>query len=155
VRASTVDEAAGQARALLSQGRSLDLGLMQVNTAQLARHNLTIEAAFDACRSMAAGADHYADDVRAVWGLAHRRYNTGGIEHGAAYAAGVEQVLTRVRLQQAQADAGPPREDVVAPQPRAPVRGLEDVLHATKPVPDDSDGLSDALHPPQGKETTP
>jgi hypothetical protein len=37
-------------------------------------------------------------------------------------------------------------EDVVAPEPRRPPPALEDALHATPPVPDASDGLSDALH---------
>ena len=100
VHSATPQEAAARAGALLAQGRSIDLGLMQVNSAQLARHGLTLETAFNACRSIAAGADHYAEDIRAVWTLAHRRYNTGSTERGAAYAADVEQVLNRVRGQQ-------------------------------------------------------
>ena len=64
VRSATPQEAAARAAALLAQGRSIDLGLMQINSGQLARHGLTVETAFDACRSMAAGADHYADDGR-------------------------------------------------------------------------------------------
>ena len=155
LRSPTAAAAAVQARALLEQGRSLDLGLMQINTAQLTRHGLTVEAAFDACRSMAAGADHYADDVRAVWTLAHRRYNTGSTERGSAYATSVEQVLARVKLQQAQPGAPAIQDDVVAPQPRRLPPGLEDALHATPPVPDASDGLSDALHPPKAKEDAP
>lgn len=149
VRSATSAEAAAKARALLAQGRSIDLGIMQINSAQLARHGLTVEEAFDACRNVAAGADHYADDVRAVWNLAHRRYNTGGMERGAAYAAGVEQVLARVRNPAIQI-AGSYRtpatpEDIAAPSPRRPPPGLEDVLHATPAVPDDQDGLGDAL----------
>lgn len=97
IRSATPAEAAEKARALLAQGRSLDLGLMQINSANLTRHGLTVETAFDACRNVAAGADHYADDVRAVWTLAHRRYNTGSTERGAAYAASVERVLARVQ----------------------------------------------------------
>lgn len=97
VRSATAQEAATRARTLIAQGRSLDLGLMQINTVNLTRRGLTVETAFDACRNAAAGADHYADDVRAVWTLAHRRYNTGSIERGAAYAVGVEQVLARVQ----------------------------------------------------------
>jgi type IV secretion system protein VirB1 len=142
VRSATAEEAGTQARALIVAGRSIDLGLMQINSGQLAHHGLTIEAAFSACRSMEAGADHYADDVRYVWNLAHRRYNTGTIERGAAYAASIEQLLTRVRAEPLV--RGP--EDVVAPEPRRPFPGLEDVLHATAPVPDANDGLSDALH---------
>ena len=118
VRSATAQEAVTRARALLAQGRSLDLGLMQINTAQLARHGLTVETAFDACRSMAAGADHYAADVVAVWTLAHRRYNTGSTERGAAYAAGVEQVLARVRAQQS--GAASPSAPVAASPPPPP-----------------------------------
>jgi len=96
IRSTTPQQAAARAAALLVEGRSIDLGLMQINSGQLAQHGLTLDVAFDACRSMAAGADHYADDVRAVWSLAHRRYNTGGTERGAAYAASIERVLARV-----------------------------------------------------------
>ena len=120
VRSATPQEAATRARSFVAQGRSLDLGLMQINITQLARHGLTIEAAFDACRSMAAGAAHYADDVRAVWTLAHRRYNTGSTERGAAYAASVEQVLRRVRQQQATLPAPSTPLALVPQQPPAP-----------------------------------
>ena len=162
IRSATPQEAAARAAALLAQGRSIDLGLMQVNSGQLARHGLTIEAAFDACRSMAAGADHYAADVQAVWNLAHRRYNTGGTERGAAYAAGVEQVLARVRNPAIQI-AGPYRapatpEDTVAPEPPRPPPGMEDALHAGPPVPDDTAGLVDAFRRPSSvspKEPAP
>jgi len=120
IHSATPQEAAARATALLTQGRSIDLGLMQVNSTQLAHHNLTVEAAFDACKNMAAGADHYADDVRAVWTLAHRRYNTGSTERGAAYAAGVEQVLNRVRVQQTGLPASPAQSSLVPQQPPAP-----------------------------------
>jgi type IV secretion system protein VirB1 len=162
IRSTTPQEAATRAAALLAQGRSIDLGLMQVNSGQLARHGLIVETAFDACRSMAAGADHYAADVQAVWNLAHRRYNTGGTEHGAAYAAGVEQVLARVRNPAIQI-AGPYRapatpEDTVAPEPPRPPPGMEDALHAGPPVPDDAADLVDAFHRPSSvspKEPAP
>ena len=151
IRSATVKEAAEQARALMVQGRSIDLGLMQVNSAQLARHGLSIEAALDACRSMAAGADHFAADVDAVWNLAHRRYNTGSVDRGAAYAAQVEQVLARVRAGPL-TPGGVVRSNVATPQPVRPPPGLEDVLHATSPVPEDGEGLTDALHSQSLKE---
>ncbi len=148
IRSAMSQEAATRAAALLAQGRSI----VQVNSGQLARHGLTVEQAFDICRNVAAGADHYAADVRAVWSLAHRRYNTGGTERGAAYAAGVEQVLARVRSPAIQI-AGPYRapatpEDTVAPEPPRPPPGMEDALHAGPPVPDDAAGLVDAFHRP-------
>lgn len=125
VRSATPQEAAARAAALIAQGRSVDLGLMQINSGQLAGHGLTLEAAFDACRSMAAGADHYAADVQAVWSLAHRRYNTGSTERGAAYAVGVEQVLNRVRAQQpglpaSAAQPSPVPQQLPVPPPCAP-----------------------------------
>lgn len=120
VRSATPVEAAAKARALLAQGRSIDLGLMQINSAQLARHGLTVEEAFDACRNVAAGADHYAADVQAVWSLAHRRYNTGSTERGAAYAAGVEQVLNRARTQQGTLPASAVQPSPVSQQPPVP-----------------------------------
>ena len=151
IRSATPQEAATRAVALIAQGRSIDLGLMQISNANLARHGLTVETAFDACRNMAAGADHYADDVKAVWSLAHRRYNTGSTERGAAYAAGVEQVLARVRLQPGAPPADP--EDTVAPAPRRPPPRLEDALHATPPASADANKveLGDALHHPNRK----
>jgi len=104
LRSTTPQEAATRAATLLAQGRSIDLGLMQTNSGQLAHHGLTVQTAFNACRNMAAGAAHYADDVQVVWTLAHRRYNTGSTERGAAYAAGIGEVLSRVRAQQAAAE---------------------------------------------------
>lgn len=150
VRSSTSSEAVQAARLLLAQGRSIDLGLMQINSAQLASHTLSVEDAFDSCRSMAAGADHYEADIRAVWNLAHRRYNTGSIERGERYAAEVEQILVRVRS--GGVSTPPPEESVATPQPHPP-HGLEDVLHATAPVQEAGDSLSDALHPGPSKET--
>jgi type IV secretion system protein VirB1 len=120
IRSATPQEATTRAAALVAQGRSIDLGLMQVNSGQLARHGLTVETAFDACRSMAAGADHYAADVQAVWSLAHRRYNTGSTERGAAYAASVEQVLNRVRAQRDALPTSPMQPSLVPQQPPAP-----------------------------------
>ncbi len=114
IHSATPQEAAARAAALLVQGRSIDLGLMQINSAQLEQHGLTLDVAFDACRNMAAGADHYADDVRAVWTLAHRRYNTGSIERGAAYAASVERVLARA--------SAPAAAVLPSPQAAAPMR---------------------------------
>ena len=114
VHSASPQEAAARAAVLLVQGRSIDLGLMQINSAQLERHGLTLDVAFDACRNMAAGADHYADDVRAVWTMAHRRYNTGSTERGAAYAASVERVLARASAPAATAS--------LSPQAAAPVR---------------------------------
>lgn len=97
IQSMTSQEAAARAHVLLGQGRRIDLGLMQISDRQLARHGLTVERAFDACQNMRAGAEHYRADVQTAFRLGHQIYNTGGTERGAAYAAGVEQVLARVR----------------------------------------------------------
>ncbi len=123
-RFATASEAAASARALNAQGRDYDAGLLQVNRRQFARHSLTPDTAFDPCLSMKAGAEHYADDLRAasIFSLAHRRYNTGGFERGAAYAASIERILTRSRSTPAAAPSSPtalalPLDPFVRPAP--------------------------------------
>lgn len=113
LRSASPEEARAKARTLLAQGRSFDLGLMQINVASLSQDGLTIDTAFDACRNMAAGAAHFTADVRAVLNLSHRRYNTGSTERGAGYASAIETVLTRIQA------AGPDasRSVVTAPLP--------------------------------------
>ena len=73
-------------------GHSVDLGLMQINSANLARLGLSIADAFDACRSIKAGAQMLEADYRAAMRDALSRYNTGdpvrGIVNG--YVARVE-----------------------------------------------------------------
>lgn len=123
LRSSSPEEARARARTLLVQGRSFDLGLMQINVGSLAQDGLSIDTAFDACRNMAAGAAHFTADVRAVLNLSHRRYNTGSTERGAGYASAIETVLARIQT------AGPDTSRSVvtgpllppAPPPCAPV----------------------------------
>jgi type IV secretion system protein VirB1 len=71
---------------------SVDLGLMQINSANLAPLGLSIADAFDPCRSMRAGAQVLQTDYRAAIRDTLSRYNTGdpvtGIENG--YVARVE-----------------------------------------------------------------
>jgi type IV secretion system protein VirB1 len=59
---ATKEEAVARARALLAQGRSIDLGLLQINNVNLALLGLTVETAFDACQNLRAGAEHLAAD---------------------------------------------------------------------------------------------
>lgn len=115
LRSSTPEDARAKARTLLAQGRSFDLGLMQINVASLAQDGLTIDTAFDACRNMAAGAAHFTADVRAVLNLSHRRYNTGSTERGAGYASAIETVLTRIQA------IGPDTDRSVATLPLSPL----------------------------------
>jgi type IV secretion system protein VirB1 len=172
-------EAAGLAHMRLAQGHSLDLGIMQVNSANLAPTGLTVMTAFDAGESMRAGALiltaayrqclHGNDSPNGTGQQAALRcaasiYNTGreqaGILNG--YQADVwraaAQVVPAIQLSGAGAlpsppVSGAPPEGVVTPEPRRPPPDLEDALHATPPVPDSGDGLSDALHLTKGKDT--
>ena len=54
-RPQRADEAARLARELISQGRSVDLGLMQVNSKNLKRLGLTPSDALDPCKNIKAG----------------------------------------------------------------------------------------------------
>src|SRR5690606_27037110 len=56
VRAADRRDAIAQASALISAGRSVDLGLAQINSRNLAWLGLTVEDAFDPCRNIAASA---------------------------------------------------------------------------------------------------
>lgn len=56
VRPATSQEAAARAGELIRQGRSVDLGIMQINNRNLGWLGLSIEDAFDPCRNIAAGA---------------------------------------------------------------------------------------------------
>ncbi|THD60595.1 lytic transglycosylase domain-containing protein [Phenylobacterium sp.] len=85
-------EAAAVARRLIGAGGNLDLGLTQINSANLARLGLSIDDAFEPCRNLAAGAQILAED----YGVAHvpavdpqaalrtalSLYNTGDVSRG-------------------------------------------------------------------------
>lgn len=85
-------EAVDHAEALLAVGANLDLGLAQINSGNLARLGLTVESAFDPCRSLAAGAallhEAYASarrdaaDPQAALRTALSLYNTGDQARG-------------------------------------------------------------------------
>jgi len=174
---ASADEAAGLARMLLAQGHSLDLGIMQVNSANLARTGLTVKTAFDPGDSMRAGAliltvayrqclrgnaNPNSAEQQMALRCAASIYNTGreqaGILNG--YQGEVwraaAHVVPAIQFNGASALPSPPGprappEDVVAPEPRRrPATALEDALHATPLVPDVVDGLSDALHLTEG-----
>jgi type IV secretion system protein VirB1 len=85
------EEALAIARGLIDSKHSVDLGLMQINSGNLAWLSLPIEAAFDPCRSIAAGArvlsEAYRgggtqDEQRRALEAALSRYNTGNPADG-------------------------------------------------------------------------
>ena len=101
---SSATDAAVYAVSLVSQGYSVDVGLMQVNSANLARFNVPIMEAFDPCKNIELGTRVYLEAAELVskypdhFASSYTRlqatlsvYNTGspwaGIENG--YAAHV------------------------------------------------------------------
>ncbi|WP_340644170.1 lytic transglycosylase domain-containing protein [Phenylobacterium sp.] len=92
VRARSLQEAATLAREFIKQGRSVDLGLGQINSANLHRLGLTVEAAFDPCLNLSAAgrilAEAYAQarlrhaDEQTGLRAALSIYNTGDDTRG-------------------------------------------------------------------------
>ena len=131
-------EAEGLASVLITTGHSVDVGLMQVNSANFPALGLTIAQAFDPCASLAAGAKVL---VRAYRGgatddaqqqairVALSRYNTGDPDRGFTngYVRKVEasavQVVPAIRALPAQTGdmrAATPPVSAPAPDPNAP-----------------------------------
>ncbi len=85
-------DAAALARSIISQGYSVDLGLMQVNSRNLARLGYTVEDMFEPCKNLAAGArvltSFYLsarprfNDEQAALRAALSAYNTGSFARG-------------------------------------------------------------------------
>jgi type IV secretion system protein VirB1 len=176
---ASAGEAVGLARMCLVQGHSLDLGLMQVNSANLGRTGLTVTTAFDAGNSMRAGAliltaayrqclhgndSPNGTEQQAALRCAASIYNTGreqaGILNG--YQTDVwraaAQLVPAIQVSGTGAHSTPPGPgsppaDVATPEPSRPPPALEDALHAPPSVPDADEGLSDALHLTKGKDT--
>ncbi|WP_312405884.1 lytic transglycosylase domain-containing protein [Brevundimonas sp.] len=107
-RPRTAAEASRIARRLIAAGANIDLGLAQINAANLSRLGLSIEDAFDPCRSLEAGAavlmagyrpasDH-PDARQQALRVALSLYNTGhprrGFRNG--YVARVEASAARL-----------------------------------------------------------
>lgn len=88
---ASVDEAAALADALIAQGHSIDLGLMQINSANLRRLGYSTRDALDPCKSVSGGAlilsRNYASvrnvsDPQVALRHALSQYNTGNIRAG-------------------------------------------------------------------------
>lgn len=122
VRAASASDAAEKASALIAAGRSIDLGLAQINSKNLGWLGLTVEAAFDPCRNLAAAArllqagygQRGADTIgeQPALRMALSRYNTGdpvrGFHNG--YVAKVTMAAARIvpAIQVAPGSPAPP-----------------------------------------------
>ena len=129
VAPTSVDDAVSKASALIAAGRSVDLGLAQINSRNLAWLGLTVEDAFDPCRNLAAAArvlrGGYDANQASVLGeqqalrVALSRYNTGdaarGFDNG--YVAKVVSASARV-VPAIQPTPGTPTEAAEPPPSR-------------------------------------
>ncbi len=104
---SSVADATRLATQLIAAGHSVDIGLMQITSSNFTVAGLTVPAALDPCRSLAAGAAILAAGYggglthasqQAALRVALSRYNTGDAGRGFAngYVARVEQAAQRV-----------------------------------------------------------
>jgi type IV secretion system protein VirB1 len=109
-------EAEELARRLIAAGHSVDLGLAQIDDANLTRLGLSLRTVFDTCANLTAGAQILADDYSTAIpyfgqgqvALRHAigMYNTGRLDAGAAY---VRRVLIAAGVRKAMLDLRPRR----------------------------------------------
>lgn len=164
-RPQTQSEAARIARELIGQGKSIDMGLGQINSANLAGLKLTPEQVFEPCENVKASAqilsggfrvaNATAANERAALDQALSRYNTGNPERGitngyvglvraARYevpALDASAPAPAAPAQPAQEESPPPEWDVFA---RAKYRGPRP---APKAPPEDAAATSDPAAP--------
>lgn len=126
VRAKSKDDAIAKAAALIAAGRSVDLGVAQINSRNLQWLGLSVEAAFDPCRNLAASArvlqEGYARGAAGGVGeqpalqRALSYYNTGHPERGVRN--GYVAKVTKAAAQVVPAIRALP--ELTAPKPAAP-----------------------------------
>ena len=122
VQAATLDEATAIATRYIRAGYSVDLGLAQINSHNLARLNITVAQAFDACTSLRAAetvlTQNYALASQSFSGLeaisrTWSYYNTGsptrGLNNGYVVKvwAAANDLLPQIRSASASESAGP------------------------------------------------
>lgn len=127
-RAKNAADAARIARGLLARGANLDLGVAQINSANLDWLGLTVEDAFDPCRNLDAAGRVLRAGYRLAPGerpqdalrRALSRYNTGHPTRGFAngYVARVEAAAARLGL------SAPAAAVRASERPRAPAPNL-------------------------------
>jgi type IV secretion system protein VirB1 len=143
VRSATPAEAAARATALIAAGKSVDLGLMQINSRNLGWLELTVEHAFDPCRSIAAGA-------RVL--TAFSAYNTGSPSRGLANGYVARVVSARAAMAAAPARPSPAPLPGPAPAACAPSWDVWARCPAAAPAPRDPDPAdADEQAPPSAE----
>jgi type IV secretion system protein VirB1 len=126
---ATRDIAIQIASKLLDAGHSVDIGIMQINSANFAMLGLTLEAAFDPCKSVVAGAAVLAggyaggtthEGQQSALRVALSKYNTGDPQRGFTngYVHKVELAAGRI-VPALDVGAAPAAIDS-QPQPAAP-----------------------------------
>ncbi|HEX4173261.1 MAG TPA: transglycosylase SLT domain-containing protein, partial [Acetobacteraceae bacterium] len=96
---ASVNEAVALATSLIEQRHhNVDLGLMQINSAHLARFGLSIPDAFNACRSIGIGARILSGAFHHALRAALSTYNTGDPQRGidSGYVASVEAAAVTI-----------------------------------------------------------
>ena len=87
----SVDQAVAMVSGMIQRGESVDLGLAQINSGNLAKLGLSVRAAFDPCRNLAGSQTLLLDDWHKSHGNLKKMlsaYNTGKTDSatGAQYA---------------------------------------------------------------------
>jgi type IV secretion system protein VirB1 len=114
-RPATFGDAVAVAKRLIAEGHSVDIGVMQVNSANLSRTGLTVETAFDPCQSVRAGSTILSEGMS--------RYNTGSPSAGiSTYVPKVGEAAKQIIPQLDAADT----TDIHSPAPDDPCAGMED-----------------------------
>jgi type IV secretion system protein VirB1 len=123
---ASATEAAADARALIAAGRSIDVGMMQINNRNFGWLGTDIEGALDPCRGIAAGAHVLA---------AYSAYNTGSPTRG--LTTGYVHAVLASRPDGAQQAPAAPPPPTQASDPDAPpsydVWGREDYQRPVAP----------------------
>lgn len=118
-------EAVSWARWLIGQGYNVDLGLMQVNSSNLAHLELSIERAFDPCANIRAGSillrqfyqraqRQHGESPMALYS-ALSAYNTGSLTRG--FANGYVSKVAGRPIAASPSTAKPPALRLVRPEP--------------------------------------
>lgn len=132
VQAASLADAVAKASALIAAGRSVDLGLAQINSRNLAWLGLSVEQAFNPCANLgaagrvlrAAYALSSADQIgeQAALRIALSRYNTGDPSRGFAngYVARVLYAATQFAPAPARSDSSVQDDPTVSAVPLSP-----------------------------------